>query len=189
MGMTILAMFEGVKAKNFRSGRYAASQDIAFFSSFRYVCGMFLYSKRLFQASVLALAVGLLAGCASVGSMPSLVIGNATEQKIEGVVVVSGGDTLDFGTVAPLAVSFPHARLAPLEGTVTIRWVSGGTQKSRKVKLGDELRNYGGHMQFEVNVNDVVKVFTAPVEKSGDSVLPWSMPANWEGSPSIPGMN
>jgi hypothetical protein len=139
----------------------------------------------------LAAAVTVLCqGCVSRASGPSLYVGNATEQSLADVRLVSGEETYTFASIAAFTVSTPAARREALAEKVLLAWTAeDGVKGCTEVRLSDELRNFGGNMQFEVNGGGIVKVFTAPAAERGSSMLPWSMPASWEGAPTIPGMN
>lgn len=137
-----------------------------------------------------AVAGAVCSGCISRHSGPAVHVGNATDQSLTEVRLISGEDTYTFSSIGAFNVSAPVARHAALAEKVLLEWISeGGIKGCSEVSLSDVLRNFGGNMQFEVNSGGIVKVFTAPAADRGSSVLPWSMPASWEGSPTIPGMN
>lgn len=144
----------------------------------------------LFAIFAVALSNLFIVGCVSTKSGPSVLIGNATEKQLENAVIKSGSENYSFDRIAAFNVSAPELRLSELAERVTVEWrCSDGQEGRSSVALGKDLRDYKGQIQFQVDAEGAVKVFTAPVESSSDSALPWSMPANWEGSPTIPGMN
>ena len=141
-------------------------------------------------AVVLMALIPLLSGCISSKASAGLVVGNATENVFRSAAIRAGTNLYTYGAIESFTVSPAKKRASALSEQVTVEWVSGdGAKGQRSVTLTKGLLDYPGRIQFQVDGDGVVKVFTAPAKTSGDSVLPWSMPANWEGAPSIPGMN
>ncbi len=155
---------------------------------------MFSCRNRGWRVSVALVAATVcnlfIVGCVSTSSGPAVLVGNATEQRLVKAVIRSGEQSYSFDGIEAFEVSPPEVRLSELANRVTVEWRSeDGQQCSGSVVLGKDLRDYRGQIQFQVDAEGVVKVFTAPAESASESELPWSMPANWEGAPTIPGMN
>ena len=148
-----------------------------------------LVASVLTVGAVIALNL-LVSGCASIKGGPGVVVGNATENIFSEAVITAGTNVYSFGEIEAFSVSQSKKRISAFSKIVSVEWASGNGAKGKSsITMGKELLDYPGQIQFQVDSKGVVKVFTAPVKTSGDSVLPWSMPADWEGTPSIPGMN
>jgi len=157
---------------------------------FSIVFRMFGIIQRYFLGAVALLCFAGVWGCISVPSGPRIVIGNATESHVAEATLASGVRAYQFSDIGPFSVSASKPRTEAFQESLTLAWMTReGIRKSQTIELGKELLDYSGHMQFEISADGGVRVFTAPSEDGGDSVLPWSMPANWEGAPTIPGMN
>jgi hypothetical protein len=148
-----------------------------------------VFSSAVAAGAVIALNL-LVSGCASTKGGPGVVVGNATENIFSEAVITAGTNVYSFAEIDAFSVSQSKKRISAFSKIVSVEWASGsGVKGKRSITLGKELLDYPGQIQFQVDSKGVVKVFTAPAKASGDSVLPWSLPADWEGTPSIPGMN
>lgn len=139
----------------------------------------------------LMLCLMLSGGCITTRRGPTLVVGNATETLISSAVLITGtGQKYVFKEIVPFSVSAAAARTSPLTNNMKLQWQSAtGGSSIAELTMPCDILDFEGWIQFQIDSKGGVRVFTAPVQDADNSVLPWSMPASWEGAPSIPGMN
>jgi hypothetical protein len=79
-----------------------------------------------------------------------------------------------------------------MQETVTVRWLgSDGKQREVAARPEEPVPNtFSGCVFYQINA-DGNTVTTFPHRHAGSrvSVLPWSTPASWEGTPGIPGLS
>jgi len=156
---------------------------------------MFNCQKKKFKQQLRMLFFTLFyltaSGCVSTVRGPTLMVGNATDSIISrAVLITESGQNYSFNNIVPYSVSGGTSRTTPLSSDMRVEWQCiGGISNSSTLNISEDILDFNGWIQFQIDSSGAVKVFTAPMEDSGNSVLPWSMPASWEGAPSIPGMN
>lgn len=149
------------------------------------------YHIRLRVFASLTLIMLCAAGCLSTVKAPTLVVGNATESLISHVALTTeSGQIYSFKDIPPHSVSSGSTRISALTPEIRVEWkfLPDGSN-SLDISISEHIQDFNGWIQFQIDSKGAVKVFTAPMDDAEGSVLPWSMPASWEGAPSIPGMN
>lgn len=147
-------------------------------------------TNRVLSCCISALLFVVSAGCATSRNGSGLILGNATDSAIQVAEVVDGSKSYAFADIQPYGVSGSVRRKDALSQQLTVRWGSGSsTTAVQLVTVPERLRDYEGLLQLQIDSDGAVKLFAMPLKKKRESVLPWGLPANWEGTPAIPGLD
>jgi len=148
-----------------------------------------LMNHNLLYAASIVFAC-LLSGCATVRE-PRIIVGNASEEFLERAVLRSEGAVYEFAKIEPHVNTVGQPLRDKLPGRYEVSWkTAGGKEFSTNITVNSKLpKGFKGTIEFQIDRKWNVSVFLQAQESANGSDMPWSTPANWEGSPMIPGMN
>jgi len=131
-----------------------------------------------------------LGGCVAVKEPRGLTLENATGQRLESASLTVSGLRYVFPSMAPHSGGTYMAFDSALTGRVDVVWVADGKAGTAAVELpGPVPAGFQGQICFQIEESGEVRVFISPAHARRGSELPWGIPAGWEGSPSVPGLN
>jgi hypothetical protein len=146
-------------------------------------------NKNLICTAVTFLAC-LLSGCATVRE-PRIIVGNASEEALERAILRSEGAVYEFARIDPHVSTAGQPLRDKLPGRYEVSWkTAGGREFVTNITVNSTLpKGFKGTIEFQIDRKWNVSVFLQAQESGSGSDMPWSTPANWEGTPMIPGMN
>lgn len=140
---------------------------------------------------LIAFSACVFCGCATISGRPTVEIGNASDGMVCEVSIEAGTDKYSFDSVSPHSTSKPQILKAYLGDKTLLSWrETTGTVFSVTIATSNSIpKEFSGRIQFQIDENHAVTLFGLPSGTGGGSDLPWNIPAQWEGSPMIPGFN
>lgn len=131
--------------------------------------------------------------CTSIGPRYQVAVGNYTGQPIYRIRVTENG-IARFSTdhIPPTkALGSKPSKIAPPQ-QLELFWIDAAGKSQRQeisIDPATVASDFRGHLWMEIMPAEKVKfyVITAPPDEASD--VPWTRPEDWEGAPTIPGLD
>lgn len=138
--------------------------------------------------SVLLLGILVFWGCASNAPGYYLTVENSGDIVLESVSVTFGSDRYEFGDILPHAVAKTQRYRSSSMDASRLEWhTQGGVSKTATLNA-ESPESARAVFHYVIGKGGDTKLFIIDKTKELISDLPWSTPAQWEGSPTIPGL-
>jgi hypothetical protein len=127
-------------------------------------------------------------GCVSDGTRPKVVVTNAGREPLREVTATAGQALLGRSETLEGNTSFT---LPGIPGNLLLSWTDGAGQRhSFDTRLQEHLPPEGARAVYvQIESDQRVRVRLDAKPRRAESDLPWNKMENWEGAPTIPGLN
>ena len=140
----------------------------------------------------LALLLLLLTGCVTRGPRYQISVGNEHSQRSlrDVEILADGRNVQEFSRIGPSKSASMRPRRGVPPADLTVRWTDHeGHRHVQNFHPRENMPvNFEGMIFVKIDASQNSELLRIASTSDDESILPWGIPENWEGSIGIPGM-